>query len=360
MKKRTTSLLLALVICFCSVVSAAAVEFKPELAVGPESYGEPVNRETSVDVLMQMILLYCPELKDVKGSEPFEDCDNPRVLQAAALGLAGGVADNQFLPEGVLNRASAAVLITRAADQIKNNAGIDLLPNPAAGTEQFKDVKAGDFYAASVGRLLANGIMPGESETAFNPEGEISVQQFLDILAALNANGEKEEEPAGTEPAGTPAAPAAAGTAYASTQTVQVDGKPVEFQMYALKDANGNPTNYVKVRDVAFALNGTKAQFEVGYDNVAKAIDLIRGKAYTANGSEMSTPFSGDRAYAIPTGVTKVDGKVHSLVAIQLTSDSGGGFTYYKLRDLGMHLGFNVGWSKDTGVFIETDKPYQE
>ena len=34
----------------------------------------------------------------------------------------------------------------------------------------------------------------------------------------------------------------------ASTQTVTVDGKAVEFQMYALKDANGNDTNYVKLR----------------------------------------------------------------------------------------------------------------
>ena len=38
--------------------------------------------------------------------------------------------------------------------------------------------------------------------------------------------------------------------AAASTQTVAVDGKPVEFQMYALKDANGGLVNYVKVRDL--------------------------------------------------------------------------------------------------------------
>ena len=58
-----------------------------------------------------------------------------------------------------------------------------------------------------------------------------------------------------------PAAFAAGGTAYASTQAVEVDGKKVEFQMYALKDNAGNPTNYVKLRDVAHVLNGTKAQF---------------------------------------------------------------------------------------------------
>ena len=31
--------------------------------------------------------------------------------------------------------------------------------------------------------------------------------------------------------------------------------------------------------------------------------------------------------------------------AILLTDDQGGGYTYYKLRDLGKVLNFNVGWS---------------
>ena len=34
----------------------------------------------------------------------------------------------------------------------------------------------------------------------------------------------------------------------------------------------------------------------------------------------------------------------------------GGGYTYYKLRDLGQLLNFNVKW--DGGVVIETDNPY--
>ena len=78
-----------------------------------------------------------------------------------------------------------------------------------------------------------------------------------------------------------PAAFAAGGTAYASTQAVEVDGKKVEFQMYALKDAAGNPTNYVKLRDVAHVLNGTKAQFSVGYDG---SISVTTGQPYADDG----------------------------------------------------------------------------
>ena len=150
--------------------------------------------------------------------------------------------------------------------------------------------------------------------------------------------------------------PAADMTAYASTQFVNVDGEPVEFQMYALKDKNGNPTNYVKARDVAYVLSGTEAQFNVGWDGSA---NLIAGESYDANGSEMSTPFSGDREYKAAASATNVNGKPAELEAIMLFDDNGGGYTYYKLRDLGAALGFNVGWSAELGAYIETDKPYE-
>ena len=148
---------------------------------------------------------------------------------------------------------------------------------------------------------------------------------------------------------------APASLAYASTQSVTVDGKQVSFEMYALRDAAGNPTNYVKLRDIASVVNGTKAQFEVGWDG---SVNIETGKAYTANGSEMKTPYSGNRAYSPATAATKVNGGAAGLEAIVLTDDSGGAYTYYKLRDLGKALGFNVDWSAEKGVFVETDKPY--
>jgi len=146
-------------------------------------------------------------------------------------------------------------------------------------------------------------------------------------------------------------------TAYASTQTVSIDGNPVTLEAYALKDENGNPTNYVKLRDVAYVLNGTAAQFEVGWDG---NVNIVTGSPYTPNGSEMKTPFSGDRTYTIPTAQTNVNGAAADLAAISLTDDNGGGYTYYQLRDLGRALGFNVGWSGERGIYIETDKPYTD
>lgn len=146
------------------------------------------------------------------------------------------------------------------------------------------------------------------------------------------------------------------GTAYAATQTVLVDGEPVEFQAYALKDEAGNDTNYVKLRDVAYVLNGTPAQFEVGWKSEAGGwVTVTTGTAYTPNGSEMSTPFSGDRPYT-PAGSILVDQQPAGLDAFFLFDDQGGGYIYYKLRDLGYTLGFTVDWSQETGVTIQTGK----
>ena len=140
-------------------------------------------------------------------------------------------------------------------------------------------------------------------------------------------------------------------TAYASTQNVLVNGSAVKFQCYALKDQNGNDTNYVKLRDVAQVLNGTSVQFQVGWDG---SVNIETGKGYTANGSEMKTPFSGNRAYSPATAPTNVNGQTADLDAIVLLDDNGGAYTYYKLRDLGAALGFTVDWSAEKGIFIET------
>ena len=147
------------------------------------------------------------------------------------------------------------------------------------------------------------------------------------------------------------------GTAYASNQTVTVDGRPVQFQMYALKDANGNLTNYIKLRDMAYILNNTQARFAVGYDGT---ISVTTGQPYKAGGTEMTTPFSGSQSYKGGAQAVKVNGTPVNMTAITLTDANGGDYNYFKLRDLGKALGFHVGYSSASGVFIESGKPYTE
>lgn len=160
--------------------------------------------------------------------------------------------------------------------------------------------------------------------------------------------------PDGTNPAPVPVIPGT-GTALAQTQTVTIDGKRVEFQTYALVDEDGGMTNYVKARDVAQALNGTAAQFNVGWDG---AVNLIPEQPYVANGSEMSTPFTGDRAYTVSQDYPLIDGRETALTSFVLFDDAGNGYTYYKLRDLGRALDFNVWWDWYTGINIDTTESY--
>ncbi len=140
-------------------------------------------------------------------------------------------------------------------------------------------------------------------------------------------------------------------TATPSTKTVKVDGKPVEFQFYSTKNYIGVVTEYVKLRDVASVLNGTSAQFNVTWDG---GVNLVPGEAYIPNGSEMQTPFSGERTFSYPTTDTKVAGQVVDLDAIVLTDDQGGGFTYYPLSLLGLALGFEGGIDVAEGWVIKT------
>lgn len=137
--------------------------------------------------------------------------------------------------------------------------------------------------------------------------------------------------------------------AYANMQMIWVGEEQVELQTYVLKDEMGNDTNYVKLRDIAYLLNGSPAQFSVEWDG---CVNLKTGEPYRENGSEMSTLFSGDRAYMPFSSVTLVDGEKVDLDGIILQDDEGGAYSYYKLRDLGSALGFAVDWSPEKGIYV--------
>lgn len=179
------------------------------------------------------------------------------------------------------------------------------------------------------------------------------------VFYLLDASGITALDPAAPRPqtGGSESQPPAdSGTAYASSQQITVDGRAVTMDAYALKDADGNDSNYLKLRDVAYLLNGTAAQFQVGWDG---GVTITTGTAYTPNGSELSTPFSGDQPYTPASAATRVDGEPVELPAILLKDASGTGFTYYRLRDLGEALNFYVGWSQEQGIYLDTTRPYE-
>jgi hypothetical protein len=151
----------------------------------------------------------------------------------------------------------------------------------------------------------------------------------------------------------------AVGTAVESKLTVDIDGTKVTLTAYALLDEKGNPTNYVRLRDLAALLNGTEAEFDVLWTK-ATGICIEPWCSYDhTNGTEGNIPFSGDQPYAAYLEDTYVDGMALPLTAFQIAWD-GGSHTFYQLRDLGRALCFNVGWTRDRGLFIETDEFYTD
>lgn len=138
-----------------------------------------------------------------------------------------------------------------------------------------------------------------------------------------------------------------------TTQMVDIDGVPMVFFMYTVYNEWGFATNYVKLRDVAWALSGTAAQFGVDYDGSTK---VTTGAEYVPDGSEV-VPLDGNAlAEGLYRAVITVDGVGHGLDSYLIRPQGAGdGNFYFKLRDLGEAIGFTVGWSETRGVYIETE-----
>ena len=140
-------------------------------------------------------------------------------------------------------------------------------------------------------------------------------------------------------------------TAQPTSSTVLINGKNTAFDAYNI-DSN----NYFKLRDLAFALNGTAKQFDVGWDAVKNAITLTSNKPYTVAGGEMSTKGSGSKSASQTSSTIYLDGKEVSFTAYNIDGNN-----YFKLRDIGQAFDFNVGWDEASNtVTIDTNNHYDE
>ena len=146
---------------------------------------------------------------------------------------------------------------------------------------------------------------------------------------------------------------------HPATQTILLNGETKELHAYAIHDSNGFATNYVKLRDMAALLSQTTARFDVGWSD---GVDILPGRPYLSpNGQENQAPYEGDQPYHPATADTRVDGQKVDIDAFVILDSEGGGSTYYKLRDLGRALDFNVTWlGAEEGVMIDTSISYRE
>lgn len=137
-----------------------------------------------------------------------------------------------------------------------------------------------------------------------------------------------------------------------ANSSVMIDGKKVAFEVYTIRN-----NNYLKLRDVAMALNASGKQFEVSWDGAASAIALTSGKAYTAVGGELvvSAKVTGKEAKRTAAKII-LDGEEVALTAYAI-----GNSNYFKLRDIGKALNFGVVWDPATQtISVDTSSNYVE
>ncbi len=145
-----------------------------------------------------------------------------------------------------------------------------------------------------------------------------------------------------------PVKPVLKKTAQVSQGKLVVDGKPVAAAAYKIEGSN-----YFKLRDLAMAFAGSRAAFQVTWDQAARKVLLSEG-AYTPVGGELAPLQSGSQTAVRATAAVYIEdmplvGKAYEI----------GGSHYFKLRDLCMMLGVSVEWDADSAtIHIDTAKPY--
>ncbi len=137
----------------------------------------------------------------------------------------------------------------------------------------------------------------------------------------------------------------------ASAQNFVVDGKSVKAEIY-----NIDGSNYFKLRDLAYLLMGTTAEFGVGYDPNADSVIIVPGMPYETAGGEL-TPGADKSATAVPSGqhiwIKDADAEALSIYNI-------GGNNFFKLRDLGSALRFFVGYDQETNTAVVNSAYHME
>ena len=142
-----------------------------------------------------------------------------------------------------------------------------------------------------------------------------------------------------------PEKPAEVKTANPTNDKLVVNGVEQSPTVYKI-----GGSNYFQIRDVAAVLNGTEKQFAVGYSG--GKVTATSGQPYDATGKELKGAPSSAKDASPSNDAIVIDGVETSLTVYKI-----GGSNYFKLRDLGKALDFNVGYSGGQ-VTIDTSKSY--
>ncbi|MDQ6422157.1 S-layer homology domain-containing protein [Paenibacillus sp. LHD-117] len=98
------------------------------------------------------------------------------IMEMVSIGVVEGVDKERFAPDSHVTRAQFATLLARA-----------LKLDAAKGTVPFQDVKPGAWYADTVKKAYAAGIINGVSSTSFAPDKKITREEMTAMLMRAKA-----------------------------------------------------------------------------------------------------------------------------------------------------------------------------
>lgn len=137
----------------------------------------------------------------------------------------------------------------------------------------------------------------------------------------------------------------AAVDAKPTTSKIYVNGEQKECAAYYI---NGN--NYFKLRDLAYALNGTTQEFSVEWDKQRRVVMLTSGQRYQPVGGEMEAIKNEVRSANITSSNIIVDGQTINIQGYNIDNS-----IYFKLRDITNIFGISVIWNdKNNTINIQT------
>lgn len=131
---------------------------------------------------------------------------------------------------------------------------------------------------------------------------------------------------------------------------VVIDGSKIYFDAYSI-----NNENYFKIRDLAAALNGTNAQFNVYWNNEKSSVEIVDNSGYDFIGGELnSAGFRQIRFARRTVSSIFINGEKIEMVVYNIN-----GSNYFRLRDIAEKLDFGVEWNgEDRVIDINTNVGY--
>ena len=152
-------------------------------------------------------------------------------------------------------------------------------------------------------------------------------------------------------PTPTPSTPSTSITVYPTRSTVFVNGEAIAFDAYTI-----GGSNYFKLRDLAYVINGTNKQFAVGYDSATREVTMTSGQSYTSTSGDMTLGDGSSKRATLNSSINiTLDGEPVQVRAYMISGNN-----FVRLRDIMRLHDVYVDYDIVTrNIIIDTSRSYE-